>query len=81
MPGLWAHRARIDGSRWVNAEEAPVWQGKPLDAAGATRGEDLANLKCGSPSLLRVSDDTVFCAFWCQEYAITVIRWARLRVG
>jgi hypothetical protein len=81
VPGLWAHRARIDGPRWVNVEEAPVWQGKPLDATGASRGEDLANLNCGSPSLLRVSDDTVFAAFWCQEDGITVIRWARLRVG
>jgi hypothetical protein len=81
VPGLWAHRARIDGNRWVNLDQAPVWQGKPLDATGTTRGEDLANLKCGSPTLLRVSDDTVFAAFWCSEDGITVIRWVRLRAG
>ena len=80
VPGLWAHRATIEGSRWVNIEEAPVWQGQRLDATGASRGDDLANLNCGSPSLLTVGNDAVYAAFWCQEDGISVIRWVRLRV-
>ena len=80
VPGMWAHRARIEGNRWVNVEEAPVWKGKALDMAGANLGDDLANLKCGSPSLLALSDDTVYAAFWCHEDEISVIRWAKLRV-
>lgn len=79
--GLWAYRAQIDGLHWVNVEETPVWQGKPLDAAGSTRGDDLAGLKCGSPSLLGETDGTVFAAFWCQEEEMSVIRWVRLRVA
>jgi len=80
-PGLWAHRVRIDGSRWENVEEAPVWQGKPLDATGATRGDDLANLKCGSPHLLAAGENAVYAAFWCHEDSINVIRWVRIRVA
>ena len=80
VPGLWAHRAKIDGSRWVNVEEAPVWQGQRLAAAAASRGDDLANLKCGSPNLLPIGDDAVYAAFWCQEDSINVIRWVRLRI-
>ena len=80
VPGLWAHRARIEGSRWGNIEEAPVWQGQRLDAVGASRGDDLANLKCGSPNLLTIAHDAVYAAFWCQEDAISVIRWVRLRI-
>ena len=80
VPGLWAHHARIDGRQWVDLGTAPVWQGKPLDGAGKVRGDDLSNLKCGAPNLLSLGNGAVYAVFWCQEDAINVIRWVRLRV-
>ncbi len=81
-PGLWAALSRIEGDRWIHDEHAPIWG---ADAAGLTEStDDMAHnfnvLRFGAPSLVALEEDTVFCAFWCYEECISVVRWYALRV-
>jgi sialidase-1 len=81
-PGLWANLARSDGDRWINLEEAPLWQGAASGMAGrAAAGEELSGLKFGFPSMVRLPDGDVLAVFWCCEECIFNIRWLRVRVG
>lgn len=80
-PGLWASLARIEGERWVQLDEAPIWQGSSGRTMGeAARGDELANLKLGSPNTVRLDAQTLLAAFWCHEDEVSVIRWARIGV-
>lgn len=80
QPGLWANLARIEGDRWVNLEEAPVWQGATSGMTGRANGADeLGALKFGFPNLISLPDGTVFAAFWCCEDAVHNIRWFRIK--
>lgn len=82
-PGLWAVVARLDGDRWVNDEQAPIWG---ADTAGLTEStDDMAHnfnvLRFGAPSLAMLDDGTVFVGFWCYEECTSVVRWYKLRVA
>jgi sialidase-1 len=80
-PGLWANLSRIDGEAWVNLEEALVWQGARSGMTGQTSaGEELAELKFGFPSMVRLPDGDVLALFWCSEDGINNVRWVRIRV-
>lgn len=80
-PGLWATIARVDKDRWVNLAEAPLWQGATSGMAGVgNRSDELSGLKFGFPQMTLLPDGDVFLVFWCQEDAITNIRWIRMRV-
>ncbi len=81
-PGLWANLSRLDGSEWVNLEEAPMWQGAASGMRGeAAAGQELSDLRFGFPNLLLLRDGSVMAAFWCREDCISNIRWLRLRVA
>ena len=80
--GLWANLSVLDGDRWVNQSEAPLWG---QEAAGLTAStDDMAHnfnvLRFGAPCLSRLGDGTIFVAFWCYEDCVSVIRWFKLRV-
>ena len=82
-PGLWANMSRIEGDRWVNLEERPVWQGASsgLDAtSGGTPSDELAALKFGFPSMIQLPDGNVIALFWCHEEGVNNIRWVRFKV-
>jgi len=80
-PGLWANLSRLDGDRWVNLAEAPVWRGTTSGMAGKeAAGKELDALKFGFPNLTLMPDGSVFAAFWCWEDCISNIRWFHINI-
>lgn len=78
-PGLWACLVEIDGEKWTNLEEAPLWQGAVSGMSGArASGDELSGLKFGYPSMVQLPGGEVLAAFWCVEDCLHVIRWHRL---
>ncbi len=81
QPGLWATLARLDGDRWTNLSEAPLWQGAQSGMSGRSpAGEELSGLKFGYPSLRQVTPGEVLLLFWCREECVTGIRWIRIEI-
>ncbi len=81
-PGLWVNLVQIDGEKWINLEEAPLWQGAASGMSGAGRpGDELGALKFGYPSMIQLPDGTVLAAFWCVEECLHVIRWQRIGIS
>jgi len=81
-PGLWANLSRLDGDRWVNLEEAPMWQGAGAGMEGrAASADELSGLKFGYPTMTRLPNGEVLALFWCCEDCIQNIRWLRVRVS
>ena len=75
-PGLWGTLAQLDGDRWVNLAEAPLWEGAPSGMTGkGPSGQELSELKFGYPSLCQLSDNRILLLFWRQEACLTDIRW------
>ncbi len=79
-PGLWAQLSHLDGEKWINDEETPLWGNQ---AAGLTQHqesmvENFQGLRFGAPCITKLSDKTYFAAFWCYEDCVSVIRWFRL---
>lgn len=81
-PGLWANISRLDGNRWINKTELPLWgqQAQGLTAANANMVHNFNVLRFGAPSITRLLDGTIFVAFWCYEDCVSNIRWFKLRV-
>lgn len=81
-PGLWANISRLDGNRWINETELPLWgqQAPGLTAATANMAHNFNVLRFGAPSMARLLDGTIFVAFWCYEDCVSNIRWFKLRV-
>lgn len=80
-PGLWANLARIEEDRWVNLEEACLWQGAPSGITGqAAAADEISALRFGYPSMAVLSGGDVLALFWCLEECIHNIRWLRLGV-
>lgn len=82
-PGLWASISSLDGDRWLNEAEAPLWG---AGAAGLTSsGENMAQnfhvLRFGAPCVHRAPDGSVYVAFWCYEDCVSNIRWIRMAVN
>jgi hypothetical protein len=81
-PGLWANLVKIDGDRWINLSESPVWQGPASGLFGKqTASDELSSLKFGFPSMVPLPDGDILAVFWCVEECLHVIRWVRLRLS
>jgi hypothetical protein len=81
-PGLWANLSRLEGDRWINLEETPLWQGAASGMTGqASASDELGGLKFGYPSLGQLADGDLLALFWCCEDCINNIRWLRLRIS
>ena len=82
-PGLWATVARVEGDRWINEAEAPIW-GAPVSTVGNKDADTMVEafhvLRFGAPCALILPDGEIFVAFWCVEDCVSNIRWFRLRV-
>ncbi|MDO9464910.1 MAG: sialidase family protein [bacterium] len=80
--GLWANISRLEKNVWVNEACEPLW-GEQTTGLTTTE-KDMAHnfnvLKFGAPCITRLSDGTIFVAFWCYEDCISVIRWFKLVV-
>lgn len=80
QPGLWGSLVEIRGERWINLAGAPLWRGAASGMEGVgNRSDELSGLKFGFPQMTLLPGGEVFLVFWCQEDAITNIRWMRLR--
>ena len=81
-PGLWANLVRIEGDRWINLAEAPLWQGMASGMHGeGTSSDELSALKFGFPSMVHMAGGDVLLVFWCVEEGVHNIRWQRLKIG
>jgi hypothetical protein len=80
--GLWANLAHLEGDRWVNDAETPLWgtQTSGLTRRSKNMVENFNRLKFGAPSITRTPDGTIFVAFWCYEEGMSVIRWFKLKI-
>jgi sialidase-1 len=79
--GLWAQLVSIEEGRWINHEEAAVWQGAAAGMQGrGSSSDELSGLKFGYPQMVQLPDGDVLGVFWCVEDCQHVIRWVRLRV-
>lgn len=80
-PGLWASLVTIDGGRWINHDEAQLWQGAAAGMSGhKPAGDELSALKFGYPTMVELAAGEVLAAFWCVEDCLHVIRWMRLQI-
>lgn len=81
-PGLWANLSRIEGERWINEAELPLWgyEENQRVAGGANMVKNFNVLRFGAPSMVRLSDGVAFVAFWAVEDCVANIRWFKLRV-
>jgi sialidase-1 len=81
-PGLWISQARIEGDRWINENEIPLWgvQEKNLTNKSDNMVQDFNELRFGAPCIIILPDKTVFVAFWCYEKMVSNIRWFKLNV-
>ena len=80
-PGLWATLAKLEGEKWTNLEEEPLWQGPDSGMRGSTNSaQELSALKFGYPGMKQLPDGDVLLLFWCQEECMTNIRWMRIQV-
>lgn len=78
--GLWGNLSRLEGGKWVNLAEAPIWQGASSGMKGeGNRSDELSGLKFGFPSMVQLNDDEVLALFWCMEDDIQNIRWVRIK--
>lgn len=78
QPGLWACVSHLEGDQWVNEDQYPLWgqqAGQGTTNTGENMVENFNTLKFGAPSLTKLPDGRVFCAFWCYEEMISIIRW------
>jgi len=82
-PGLWANLSHLEGDRWVNDDEAPIWGAGQQHLTGDADNmvQNFQVLRFGAPCMLRLNEGTIFMAFWCYEDCVSVIRWYKLAVG
>lgn len=82
-PGLWANVSRLDGVRWINEAEAPIWGSDllPKQQVSGDMVSDFHALRFGAPSLTLLPNGEVFAVIWSVEECVGNIRWFRLRVN
>ena len=82
-PGLWANLSHLEGDRWVNDDEAPIWGAAAQRLTGDSDNmvQNFQVLRFGAPCVARLNDGTIFVAFWCYEDCVSVIRWYKLSIG
>ena len=80
--GLWANVSHMDGERWVNDFDAPLWGAGAAGLTAATENmvHNFNVLRFGAPCVTRTPDGDLFVAFWCYEDCVSVVRWFKLEV-
>jgi len=82
-PGLWANLSHLEGDHWVNDSETAIWgvTAQRLTGDSSNMVQNFQVLRFGAPCVARLTDGTIFVAFWCYEDCVSVIRWYKLSVG
>lgn len=79
--GLWAQLAHLEGDRWINDSEAPLWgDASPQSGEGQAGSavESMSKLRFGFPCGVVLGDGDVYFVFWCYEDCVSNIRWFRV---
>jgi hypothetical protein len=81
-PGLWAHLLHLEGEKWVNDTEQPLWGHQAAGLTGTSQNmvQNFNVLRFGAPCITRLADGTIYTAFWCYEDCVSNIRWFKFRV-
>ena len=81
-PGLWADLSHLEGDEWVNDSCEPLWgsQTSGLTATTDNMAHNFNVLRFGAPCITKLSDGTIFTAFWCYEDCVSVIRWFKFNL-
>ena len=81
--GLWANLSRLEGDRWVNLSDMPLWGHNVTGLTSTTRNmaHNFNVLRFGAPCLARLGDGTIFVAFWGYEECGSVVRWFKLSIS
>lgn len=81
-PGLWANISHLDGDRWINVAQYPLWGANVQGLTGdsANMSQNFTVLRFGAPCITHAPDGTIFIAFWCYEDCVSIIRWFRLGI-
>jgi sialidase-1 len=81
-PGLWANVSYLEGNRWVNVDEKPLWCADVMGLTGThpNMSKNFQVLQFGAPCLTHLPNGDIFMAFWGVEDCVSNIRWFRLRI-
>ena len=79
-PGLCATLVSLDGDHWKHGPFSVLWQRNSANRMLGRKavGDELSELKLGSPNLILLPTGEVMVAFWCFEEEVYNIRWVRL---
>jgi sialidase-1 len=79
--GLCASLLDVQGDELDATEPVVLWKGERTQMIGAaSAGEELANLKLGSPHMITLDHDRVLIVFWCCTECVFHIRWIRAKI-
>ncbi len=79
--GLWGHLAKIEGTEWIPISEKLIW-GEDVEAIKGVKDHSIQNqktLQFGFPTVIQLSDGSIYIVFWCVEEGLSNIRWYRLK--
>ncbi len=80
--GLCASLLDVQGEELRTTEPVVLWKGERTQMVGAaSAGEELANLKLGSPHMIALDQDRVLVVFWCCIEGLFHIRWIRAKIS
>eukprot|EP01052_Picozoa_sp_SAG31_P006902 SAG31_NODE_323_length_17713_cov_12.065834_14_plen_432_part_00 len=67
--GLWAHLARIEGTRWVTEDELCLWgrEREAMPGAKTSLIQEQQALQFGYPQVIQLIDGDVLVVFWGHE--------------
>ncbi|MGI6562863.1 MAG: sialidase family protein [Clostridia bacterium] len=80
--GLWLNLSVLDGDRWINIDQTPLWGADEdnLTGQGKNMSEKFKELKFGAPHMLKCKDGTILLSFWCVENGLGIIRFCRFKI-
>ncbi len=81
-PGLWANISHLDGNKWINDEEVPLWGEHFSQLTRKKRNivKEMNILKFGLPTIVKLNNKEIFAAFWCVEECVAIIRWFHIEI-
>jgi hypothetical protein len=80
--GLWATLSHLEGDRWINDLNEPLWghQASDLTSTSTNMSHNFNVLRFGAPCMTHLADGTIFVAFWGYEDGVSIIRWFKLNM-
>lgn len=80
MPGIKVVASFDGGKQWNLDDPLVVWDAVGQEFLGVTHKPDYPashdNIAFGKPNVLRLTDDSVICSWWCTQASVTHSRFA-----